>query len=256
MDNLLLGVDVGASGIKGAIVNVKTGVLQTERLRFPTPEPSLPGAVAKVFAQLTRDMEWSGPIGCGFPAIIKKGVAYSAANIDKSWIGVNAEELLSDVSGNEVFVVNDADAAGIAEMRFGQGRQHNGTVILITIGSGLGTGIFVDGKLIPNTEFGHIYLRGHQEVAERYASNRAKELENLSWETWARRFDEYLQHLELLFSPDLFILGGGTSKYFDLYQQYLTIPTAIVPADLLNNAGMIGAAIYAWEQLESLGKIR
>ncbi len=247
----ILGVDVGASGIKGAIIDVHTGELRTERLRFPTPEPSLPQEVAKVFAQLTKEMEWHGPIGCGFPAIVKKGVSYSASNIDKSWIGANVADLLKKATGSDVFVLNDADAAGMAEMRFGKGKDKTGTVILITIGSGLGTGIFVDGKMIPNTEFGHIYLRGHQEVAEKYASNNAKEREQLSWEAWAKRFDEYLQHMDFLFSPDLFILGGGTSKYFELYKNHFTIPTPIVPAKLLNNAGMVGAAIYAWEQLNN-----
>ncbi len=245
----IFGVDVGASGIKGAIIDVATGELLSERLRYPTPDPSTPKEMAKVFAQLLRESNWNGPIGCGFPSIIKKGVAYTAANIHKSWIGTNVSELFSEATGSEVFVLNDADAAGMAEMRFGKGKGATGTVILITIGSGLGTGVFTNGHLLPNTELGHLYLKGHKEVAEFYASNNAKKREDLSWEAWARRFREYLDHLDLLFSPNLFILGGGTSKRFDLYKDGLRISTPIVPADLLNNAGMVGAAVYAWENL-------
>lgn len=248
-EQTILGVDVGASGIKGAIIDIHTGELLSERLRFPTPDPSTPKEVAKIFKQLTKDIGWDGPIGCGFPAIVKKGTAYTAANIHKSWIGTSVADLFSNATGQEVFVLNDADAAGMAEMRFGKGKGKDGIVILITIGSGLGSGVFMDGKLIPNTELGHLYLKGHKNVAEVYASNNAKKREDLSWETWAKRFDQYLQHLDLLFSPDLFILGGGTSKRFDLYEHLLTVAPPVVPATLLNNAGMVGAAIYAHEQI-------
>lgn len=245
----IFGVDVGASGIKGAIIDVTTGELLSERLRFPTPDPSTPKEVAKVFAQLIRESDWNGPIGCGFPSIIKNGVAYTAANIHKSWIGTNVSKLFSEATGSKVFTLNDADAAGMAEMRFGKGKNATGTVILITIGSGLGTGIFTNGHLLPNTELGHLYLKGQNEVVEFYASNNAKKRDDLSWEAWARRFNKYLDHLELLFSPNLFILGGGTSKRFDLYKAELNVSTPVVPANLLNNAGMIGAAIYASDNL-------
>lgn len=246
----ILGVDVGASGIKGAIIDVRTGELLTERLRFPTPDPSTPDEMAKVFAQIAKEMEWQGPIGCGFPAVIKKGVSYTASNIEKTWIGTDVANLFGRATGgSEVFVLNDADAAGMAEMRFGEGKDKMGTVVLITIGTGLGTVIFLNGKILPNSEFGQIFLKGHQHIAEWYASNSAKKREDLSWETWAKRFDEYLQQMEILLSPDLFILGGGTSKYFDQYKDCFTVPTKIVPAQLLNNAGMVGAAVYAWEQL-------
>ncbi|MBK7869954.1 MAG: ROK family protein [Saprospiraceae bacterium] len=248
----ILGVDVGASGIKGAIIDINTGELVSERLRFPTPDPSTPGEVAKVFAALTGQLNWTGAIGCGFPSIVKNGVACTAANIDKSWVGTDAAALFSQVTGDEAFVINDADAAGLAEMRFGEGKGKMGTVLMITIGSGLGTGLFVDGKIVPNSEFGHIYLKGHHKVAELYASNNAKEREELSWEAWAVRFNEYLLHLDRLISPDLFILGGGTSKYFDSYKQYFTVSVPIVPARLLNSAGMVGAAVYAWEKLNAL----
>jgi polyphosphate glucokinase len=246
-EQLIFGVDVGASGIKGAIIDVTTGELRSERLRFPTPDPSTPAEMAKVFAKLIRESNWNGAIGCGFPAIIKEGVAYTAANIHKSWIGTNVSEIFAQATNQPVFTLNDADAAGLAEMRFGQGKDRQGTVILITIGSGLGTGIFSDGKLLPNTELGHLYLRGHRAVAEFYASNNAKKRDDLSWEAWARRFNEYLDHLELLFSPNLFILGGGTSKRFELFKDELHVATPVVPATLLNNAGMVGAAIYANE---------
>ncbi len=244
----VLGVDFGASGIKGAVVHVETGELVTDRLRFPTPEPSTPVEVAKIFKQMTEQLNWQGLIGCGFPAIIKQGVALTAANIDAHWIGTDAAGLFSAMCGCPVHVVNDADAAGMAEMRFGQGKGVRGTVVLITIGSGLGTCVFVDGRMIPNTEFGHIYLLGQEQVVEQYASNNAKKRENLSWEAWAARFSEYLAHLDRLLSPDLFILGGGTSKHFESYKTLLYDGVPIVPAQLLNSAGMIGAACYAWER--------
>ncbi|HMO39838.1 MAG TPA: ROK family protein [Saprospiraceae bacterium] len=249
-EQTILGVDVGASGIKGAVIDVHTGTLRSERLRFPTPDPSLPAAVAATFAALVTQINWEGPIGCGFPSIIRQGVAYTASNIDKSWIGANVATLFQQQTGREVYVLNDADAAGMAEMRFGKGKGQMGTIILVTIGSGLGTAVFVNGSMIPNTELGHLYLPGHKRVAEFYASNNAKKRDNLSWMEWAKRFDEYLVHLEVLFSPDLFILGGGTSKYFDLYKECFTVVTPITPAELLNSAGMVGAAAYAKEQHE------
>lgn len=243
----VLGVDFGASGIKGAVINVHTGELLTERLRFPTPNPSTPQEIAKVFRQLARDLAWEGSIGCGFPALIKKGVAFSAANIDKNWIGVNTEALFSEATGSPVFTLNDADAAGLAEMRFGKGRGMQGVVLLITIGSGLGTCLFVDGKMFPNTELGHLILKNRRE-AEHYASNNARKRYKLSWEKWGKRFNEYLHYLDQLLSPDFIILGGGTSKSFELYQKYLSVSVPIAPATLLNNAGMVGAACYAWEK--------
>ncbi|HMP12242.1 MAG TPA: ROK family protein [Saprospiraceae bacterium] len=228
----VLGVDFGASGIKGAVVHVETGELVTDRLRFPTPEPSTPVEVAKIFKQMTEQLNWQGLIGCGFPAIIKQGVALTAANIDAHWIGTDAAGLFSAMCGCPVHVVNDADAAGMAEMRFGQGKGVLGTAVLITIGSGLGT---------------CVYLPGQERVVEQYASNNAKKRDNLSWEAWAARFSEYLAHLDRLLSPDLFILGGGTSKHFESYKALLYDGVHIVPAQLLNSAGMIGAACYAWE---------
>jgi len=244
-NELMLGIDVGASGIKGALVNVVKGKLEGERFRVPTPKPATPVDVAKAFAEVVAHFNWKGPVGCGFPAIIKNGVALSAANIDKSWIGTNVENLLSESCGCPVFVNNDADVAGIAEMEHGKGRDIKGTVLLITIGSGLGSALFYDGELIPNTEFGHFFLKGHDDVAERYAADSIRKKEDLSWDVWGSRFNEYLTMLERLFTPDLFILGGGSSKKFDNFSDQITIKTPVTPAKLLNNAGIIGASVLA-----------
>ncbi len=242
----IVGVDVGASGIKGAVVDVSTGELLTDRLRLPTPDPAVPEAMAETFVQLLKNLGWTdgGLVGCGFPAIVKNGVALSAANIDHSWIGTSIEKLFSEASGCPVRVLNDADAAGLAEMLFGVGQGEMGTVLLITIGSGLGTSLFTNGHLVHNTEFGHFYMQGI--LAEHYASDSARKKHDLSWEEWGERFNEYLLHLERLLSPDLIILGGGTSKKFDNYKHLITTNTHVTPATYLNRAGVIGAAYYAY----------
>lgn len=242
-----LGIDIGASGMKGAIVNIETGELVSKRLRLPTPKESTPEAVAEVFVELVNQFDWKGkPIGVGFPSIVKDGVTHTAANIDDSWIGVNAEELFSKATNCPVGVKNDADVAGIAEMNFGEGRGKTGTVLIVTIGSGLGSALFVEGHLLSNTEFGHFYLKGQKQVVEKFAADSARKREDLSWQEWAHRFDEYLQHINKLLSPDLIILGGGASKKFERFSKYLTIDTPVVPAKLLNNAGIIGAAVHAY----------
>lgn len=241
----MVGVDVGASGIKGAIVNIETGELLTERHKLPTPKPATPQAMADTFAELIKMLDWNGPIGCGFPAIIKKGVAHSAANIDKSWIGTNVEEIFSNACGCPVKALNDADAAGLAEMSFGKGKGVDGVVLLITIGSGLGSALFVNGQLVPNSELGHIYLQGEEKVAEFKASSAAKKREQISYEIWGKRLNDYLVHLDRIFSPDRVILGGGISRKFEKYGKYLDTTVDVVPADLRNNAGSIGAALYA-----------
>jgi len=243
----ILGIDIGGSGIKGALVNVETGQLVGERLRIETPQPALPDAVAEVVATLTRNLEWKGVIGCTFPAIMRHGVAYSAANVDSSWIGTNAEALIGGKTGDKVRVINDADAAGVAEMSFGAGKGVNGTVIMLTVGTGIGSAIFLDGKLLPNTELGHLQIKG--EVAEHRASDRVREEEELSWRKWGKRLSEYISYVEFLFSPDLFILGGGVSKRFELFSQYLQINTPILPAALKNDAGIVGAAMAAVDLL-------
>ncbi|MCB0568177.1 MAG: ROK family protein [Phaeodactylibacter sp.] len=244
----ILGIDVGASGIKGAVVDIETGELLNERIRLETPEPSTPKAMAKTFAELVRAHNWKGLVGCGFPSIVKKGIAYSAANISKEWIGQNIIEIFSLASKCPVEVLNDADAAGLAEMSFGLGKGVEGTVLLITVGSGLGSALFIDGRLVPNTELGHIYLEGQKSVAEAYASNNARKRENLSWEEWGQRFNEYLTHLDRTFNPDLILLSGGVSKRFDKYENFITTETPVKPAKLLNAAGTIGAAAYAYQR--------
>ncbi len=250
-----LGVDIGASGIKGAIVDVKTGELVSERLRIPTPNPSTPKAVAKTFATLLKEFGWKNKVvGCGFPAIVRNGVAYTAANIHKSWIKTDIEKLFSNASGCEVTVKNDADVAGIAEMNYGVGKGHKGTVLIVTIGSGLGSALFINNTLVPNTEFGHFYLKGHNKVVEQYAADSVRKKKDLSWNVWAGRFDRYLEHMELLLSPDLIILGGGASKKFEKFKKNLTIKTPITPATLLNNAGIIGAAAYASKMEKAMEK--
>ncbi len=248
----ILGVDVGGSGIKGAIVNVQSGTLLSERLRLETPQPATPEAVSNTFASLVQQLKWNGPVGVGFPAIVKQGVAYSAANIDKEWIGTNVAQQFSEASGCEVFVLNDADAAGLAEIQFGWGRERSGLIIMITIGTGLGSAVFVNGQLVPNTEFGHVYLPGHKEDAETYTSNAARKRGGLSWAEWGSRFNEYLQYLQDLFSPDCFILGGGASKKFGEYSDQLDLGGPVLPAKLLNNAGLIGGAGYAAEHVRKL----
>jgi polyphosphate glucokinase len=243
----ILGIDVGASGIKGALVDLKKGKLSGERFRVPTPQPATPQAMAEAFAEVVRYFNYSGPVGCGFPSIVKNGVCLSAANIDPAWIGTNIEEIFGKACGCPVFATNDADAAGVAEMRHGVGKGENGLVFLITIGSGLGSALFYKGMMVPNTELGHLLWKNGK-AAELWCSSGARERLKIGRKEWARRFNEYLNHMERLFSPDLFILGGGESKYFEQYQQFFDIKARITPAQLLNNAGIIGAAAYAAEQ--------
>ena len=239
----VVGVDIGGSGIKGAPVDTLTGNMLSERFRIPTPQPSMPQPVVDAVSELVEHFRWKGPIGCTFPAIIKDGVAHTAANVDQSWIGTNTADLITLATGDPVYVLNDADAAGIAEMQIGAGKDHRGVVILITLGTGIGSAIFVDGKLLPNTELGHLELRGKD--AEHRASDRVREEGQLSWKKWGKRVNEYLQYLEFLFSPDLFIIGGGVSKKPEKFFQYLDLRTEIVPAHLRNDAGIIGAAMAA-----------
>jgi polyphosphate glucokinase len=247
----ILGVDIGGSGIKGAPVDLATGNMLASRQRIPTPEPSKPQAVAKVVAEIARGFSWQGPIGCGFPAPIRGGVALTAANVHKKWVGTNVATLIAEATGCPVCVINDADAAGLAEMTFGAGRDRNGVVMMVTIGTGLGTALFVDHHLVPNTELGHVEIEGQD--AEWRASDAARKRDNLSWKKWARRFNLYLTRLERLFWPDLFILGGGTSKEYDSFREYLSVSTEILPAELLNEAGIIGAALSARSCVDEAG---
>jgi len=243
----ILGIDIGGTGIKGAPVNVETGQLTAERFRIATPKPALPNSVGDVVKQIADHFSWKGPVGATFPAVVKDGVIYTAANVDDSWIGTNAADLFSGKLGQEVFVVNDADAAGVAEMRHGAGKDRNGVTIMLTLGTGIGSAIFLDGKLLPNTEFGHLKIRGKD--AEKRASELVREEKDLSWKKWSKRLSEFMAELERLFSPDLFIIGGGISKQADKFLPYLEAGTeiVIVPAQMRNEAGIIGAAMYAAE---------
>ncbi len=243
-DNIYLGVDIGGTGMKCALIDVKTGKMISERFRIPTPQPATPEAMAGVFAQLTKHFKWKGKVvGAGFPSVVKNGVVNTASNIDKSWIGVKAEKLFSKASGCTVKMMNDADAAGVAEMKFGLGKDAKGVTILVTIGTGIGSALFIDGRLVPNTELGHLHLHGW--IAERYASGTVRKRENLDWVTWGKRFNEYLQMLERLFTPDMILLSGGVSKRFDEFSPVLNINAKLMPGQLLNNSGIIGAATYA-----------
>ncbi|MDT8897293.1 ROK family protein [Thermanaerothrix sp. 4228-RoL] len=241
-----MGIDIGGSGIKGAIVDIESGKLISERVRLPTPENSKPDAVAKVVNDLVRALGWDGVIGCGFPAVVHHGVALTAANVHKDWIGTDVNRLISEATGCPTFTLNDADAAGIAEMRFGVGRENaRGVVIMLTLGTGIGSAIFTDGHLVPNTEFGHLKIRGKD--AEWRASDAARKRKKLTWKKYAKRLQEYLNEMENLFWPDLFIIGGGLSKQAEKFLPLLSLRTRIVPAQLQNLAGIIGAAIYAGE---------
>jgi polyphosphate glucokinase len=243
-----LGIDIGGSGIKAAPVDVATGKLLADRQKIETPRPALPDAVADVVKQLTTAFSWSGPVGITFPGVVADGVTRTAANMDPAWLGLDAGALFGKAAGNPVRVLNDADAAGVAEMTFGAGVGEQGTVLMLTFGTGIGSALFIKGILVPNTEFGHVELHG--EDAEKRASERAKELHDLSWGKWAGRVDEYLQHIEAVLSPSLFIVGGGVSRQSEKWVPRLTgIRARIVPAALLNDAGIVGAAMEAGTDL-------
>jgi polyphosphate glucokinase len=239
----LLGIDIGGTGIKGAPVDVKTGELIAPRERILTPHPATPDAVAEVVGELFRHFDWTGPAGATFPAVIKDGVARSAANVDPAWIGTDAAALFTKATSAPVTVLNDADAAGIAEMEFGAGQGRRGVVIMVTLGTGIGSALFLDGELVPNTELGHLEVRGKE--AERRASEIVREREGLTWEKWAKRLHEYFVTLEALFSPDLIIIGGGVSKKAEKFLPFIKMRTELVPAQLQNEAGIVGAAVAA-----------
>ena len=244
-ETTVFGLDIGGSGVKGAPVDLHTGELAADRFRVATPSPATPAAVAGVVAEVVSHFDWTGPVGAAFPAVVKAGKAMTAANVDSGWVGIDISAVLGEATGNPVTAVNDADAAGVAEMAFGAGRGRQGVVIMATLGTGIGTAVFSNGRLLPNTELGHLELSGHD--AETRASDSAREREGLSWEEWAHRLTRYFRHLEDLFWPDLIILGGGVSKKADKYLSLLQVRTEVVPATLLNNAGIVGAALAAVE---------
>ena len=242
----ILGIDIGASGVKGALVDTRTGAMTAERLRVPTPEGAEPEAVSQVVAQIVRHFHWSGAVGCGFPAAVRHGRVLTAVNISKHWVGESAAELFRQAIGRPVTLINDADAAGLAEMRFGAGRGRAGLVMILTLGTGIGTALFIDGRLVPNTEMGQVEFRG--KTAEKRVAAVVRQRQNLSWAKWARRLDDYLHRMEYYFWPDLMILGGGVSKKAEKFLPLLTLQTEVVAAQMLNNAGIVGAALAAVPQ--------
>jgi polyphosphate glucokinase len=242
------GVDIGGSGIKGCLVDLDEGRLIGERVRIETPQPSLPDPVYEVVATIVGSFGWTGQVGVTFPGVMKSGVAHTAANVDKSWIGTDVDTALEQLIPGAVQTLNDADAAGLAEMRYGAGRDRAGVVLMLTFGTGIGSALFVDGRLVPNTEFGHIQVDG--EDGERRASAAAREREELSYSQWARRVDRYLDVLEAGLWPDLIIVGGGVSKKAHKWVPLLSTRTEVVPAELQNDAGIVGAALAAAEELE------
>ena len=242
----VLGIDIGGTGIKAAPVDTTTGDLMTDRQKLATPQPATPDAVSTVVEELLKSFGWTGQTGITFPGVVTGGVIRTAANVDHSWIGVDAAKTFGANSQLPVTVINDADAAGVAEMRFGAGKGVAGTVLLLTLGTGIGSALFADGTLVPNTEFGHIQIRGKD--AEKRASEHAREEHDLSWGAWAGRVDEYLEHMEMLLSPDLIIIGGGVSRKSDKFLPLLTgLRAKVVPAGLQNDAGIVGAALVAAE---------
>ena len=241
-----LGIDIGGTGIKGAPVDLKAGTLQGERFRIDTPQPPAPKQVAAVVGQVARHFDWTGPIGVTFPGVVSNGVVHTAANMDKAWIGLSAAEVFGPELGPEAdtpYVINDADAAGLAEITHGAALGQNGVVLMLTFGTGIGSALFTDGHLVPNTELGHLQIRGKD--AEHRASAKVKEDKDLSWAKWAEHVQEYLDTVEMLLSPDLVVFGGGVSKHPDKFLPLLRMRARMVPAQMANNAGIIGAALAA-----------
>ncbi|CAN5842238.1 ROK family protein [soil metagenome] len=244
MADTVLGIDIGGSGIKANLVDLAAGEPVGERYKVATPQPSTPAAVAEVVAEIVTHFSGDGPVGVTFPAVIRRGVALSAANVDKAWVGTDAASLFSEATERTVTVLNDADAAGMAEMTYGAGRDREGVVICLTFGTGIGSALFTHGVLVPNTEFGHLEFAGWSPV-EQWASAGARKAGALSWEEWALRVDTFLKHIGTVFSPDLVVFGGGVSRKFDKFEKYLDVGYDIVPAALENEAGIVGAAMAA-----------
>ncbi len=248
----VLGIDVVATGIKGDIVDVTQGDFISERIKYPTPSPSSIENVLEVIGKIIADLNWKGkPFGVGFPSVIKGGICHTASNIDNAWIGFNMLQALRQEFTQNVVLINDADAAGYAELEYGNLVDKQGIVILLTLGTGIGSAVFHDGILMPNTEFGHLNYK--KSVAEKYASNKAREEKDLSWKEWGKELDAVVNHINFIFSTDLFILGGGISKKYHKYSEFLDKRHKIVPAKLLNKAGIIGAALAMHKELMEKG---
>ncbi len=239
-----LGIDIGGTGMKAAPVDLDTGTFLADRVKIATPRPAVPDTVAEVVQKLVETFSWSGPIGITFPGVVRNGVTRTAANLHKTWIGLDARALLAKAAGQDVRLLNDADAAGVAEMTFGAGKGEPGTVFMVTFGTGIGSALFVDGALVPNTEFGHLEIRGKD--AEERASERAKTAHEMNWKQWAKNVNEYLEHIEALVYPQLIIVGGGISRQSEKFLPLLTgLHARVVPAAMLNDAGITGAAMAA-----------
>lgn len=243
----ILGIDVGGSGIKGAIVETTTGDLLTDRFRLATPRPALPMKVARTVQKIVDHFNWKGDVGVGFPTPLFHGKCLSGSNLHPEWKGVQADALFKSVTGLEFTVINDADAAAEAEMHFGAGKGRNGLVAVITLGTGIGSGLFFNGVLIPNSELGHVSYKG--EPFEKYAADSIRKKEDLSYSKWGKRLNKYFKHIELILSPDLFIIGGGASKKLDKFIDEIHIRTEIIPAENKNEAGIIGAALGAFDKV-------
>ncbi|MCA9838513.1 MAG: ROK family protein [Trueperaceae bacterium] len=241
----ILGIDVGGSGIKAALVDVSKGELVSDRHRIATPQPSTPEAVADVIAQMVKHFDYQGNVGCTMPGVVQHGVLKTAANIDKSWVDTDANKLFSEATGCPVSVMNDADAAGIAEVTFGAGKEQRGVILVLTFGTGIGSALFVNGHLVPNAELGHLEYKGYD--TETRMSAKIKEDKKMSYKKWGKLVNGYLQYLEFLFSPDMFVIGGGISKKSDKFFPYFETKAKVVTANLLNEAGIVGAA-YAVSQ--------
>ena len=243
--NAVLGIDIGGTGMKGAPVDIEKGVLLDDRFRIDTPHPPRPEPMLSVIGQIIEHFKWTGRVGCGFPGVMKKGEVFTAANLSKKWIGVNIRDEIDKMSSCEAAVINDADAAGLAEMKFGAGKERNGkgggVVVMVTLGTGIGTAVFADGQLVHNTELGHIEIEGKD--AEKRAAASRKEKDNLSWKKWGKKVNKYLQTMEMLLSPDLFIIGGGVSKKPERFFKYIDVRAELVAASMHNEAGIVGAAL-------------
>ena len=241
-----LGIDIGGTGVKGAVVDTTTGKLVRERLRLLTPRPATPKALCTTVSEVVSHFEWSGPVGCGFPGIIRRGLVRSAFHVSGKWLGRNVKENFDEATGCSFRVLNDADVAGLAEARFGAGKDQGGVILLLTLGTGIGSALFIDGTLVPNTEFGHVELKGHD--AEYWAAESVRKKRKLSWRKWARQVNLYLQAMEFYLSPDLIIIGGGASRKHEKFIPQLKLDTPVIPAQLRNVAGIVGAAVAGAEQ--------
>ena len=246
----LLGIDIGGSGVKGALVDTEKGDLVTDRLRIDTPQPSKPIAVIGVIKEIVQHFDYEGPLGVGFPGVVMHGVTMTAANVDDGWINYPAVIQIALATNCETTIRNDADVAGIAEMYHGAGKGERGVVMIFTLGTGIGSVMFVNGHIVPNLELGHLYLSNKKKDAEYYAAERIRTEKGLSWKKWGERLNVYFQHIEFLFSPDLIILGGGVSKQHEKFLKYIDLRAKVVPAELRNEAGIVGAAMAALPDID------